>query len=1175
MLPLPLNSRRFVVLAIGLALTVGMWPGVMTRPARAATTAVFINEIHYDNVGADTQEFVEVAGPSGTNLDNYDLVFYNGDGGAPYGSIAMTGVLDDQQGGMGTATFTMSGIQNGSPDGIALIQNGNIVVQFLSYEGSFTAVGGLANGAVSTDIGVSESDADTPIGHSLQLKGTGTFYEDFTWTAPSAFSPGAPNDGQTFGTVENEPVTATCGTPLTLLQGTPGSRLVTGTDPDGTVVSLAITSTPVAGITIGATTPAASEGGTASATVSVAGTTAPGSYPVEITATNDDTEPQTGTCTLTVTVTAQNQPVTATCGPTLTLLQGTAGSRLVTGTDPDGTVVSLAITSTPVAGITIGATTPAASDGGTASATISVADTTAPGSHPIEVTATNDDAEAQTGTCTFTVTVTPVRTIGEVQGAVDDAANGLTHRSPFAPASGNGAGQQVFVRGVVTQLGRFPTATGRNWGFWLQSRVGDEDGDANSSDGIFVFIGGFQTVLRLDGGPAYQPVVGDEIVLRGNVTEFFFLTELGSPRLVSVNESGVDVTDADEIETTEADPSDSLVAANRYWERHEGMRFHLDSGAHVVAARDGFPSTKDAELWVIRGDHPINDRADPYQRIVYRDPHPLDDLPPLFDNGNGERIMLQSHGLKGAANRDDPLVAPANTYDTVTNEVAGSLYFAFNKYGIEISEQLELEAGVDPAQNFPPAAVDPAAEFATSDYNVENLYDFRDDPFDGCDFAGNLGCPGTPPVNPPFDFVPASLQAYQKHLTDLAAQIAGPMHGPDLLMIQEAEDQDICTVTSGAMDCGATNNRDGKPDTLQELALAITAAGGPTYVAVYDRDGADDRGIVSAFMYRTDTVELLPADADDPVLGNAPTIEYRGDPLAYNAQVSNPKALNADLPSDVDLSTGVDGGNVFTRPPQVGHFRVWRDGIGLSVFTDLYALSNHFSSTPNARVGQRTEQAAYNAAIAAALEEADADRVVIAGDLNVFPRPDDPFLPGQQWGDEPDEVAPSDQLGPMYDAGLNNLWDTLVAEVPRSAYSYSFEGQAQTLDMQWASDGQFADLVQIRAAHLNADFAADFDGDVARGASDHDPQVARWSTDATFARLHALVDYYVATGDLPADRAFLFHDRLVKAAAYVRQGKIGTAQSQLQAFGKQAHDYAPTAVADAMAKEATRLAGLL
>ena len=1080
MLPLSLSARRFLVLAVVAALFASVVPG-MAAPRVQAVQApgdIFISEFHYDNSGTDEGEFVEVTAPAGTDLTGWSIVLYNGTGGASYDTDSLTGTVANQSVGFGTMVvdYASNGIQNGAPDGIALVDDSGALVEFLSYEGTgglgFVATNGPAAGVTSTDIGVAQGGTG-PLGASIDR--AGVVPGSYSWVSNSDSTKGAPNpglviDGITIPEPGSDPVTADCGTgPLTVLQGASGSRTVTATDPDGTVVSLAISSAAVAGISIGATTPAASVGGTASATVSVAGTTAPGTYPVEITAGNNDAEPQTDACTL-------------------------------------------------------------------------------------------------------TITVTPVRTIGEVQGSVGDAADGLTHRSPFAPASGNGSGQQVFVRGVVTQLGRFPTSTGgQNWGFWLQSRVGDEDGDPTSSDGIFVFIGGFQTVLRLDGtSPAYQPVVGDEILLRGNVIEFFFLTELGSPRLVEVSGTGVDVTDADEVETTEANPADSVTDANRYWERHEGMRFHLDAGAHVVAARDGFPATKDAELWVIRGEHAINQRADPYQRIVYRDPHPLDDLPALFDNGNGMRIMLQSHGLKGAANSNDPLVAPANTYDTVTNEVAGSLYFAFNKYGIEVSEQLELDAGVDPAQNFAPAATDPDAEFATSDYNVENLYDFRDDPFDGCDFVGNLGCPG---VNPPFDFVPASEAAYQKHLVDLALQIAGPMHAPDLLMIQEAEDQDICAVAAGAMLCGSTNNRDGRPDTLQELALAISAAGGPTYQAVYDRDGADDRGIVSAFMYRTDTVELLPADADDPVLGSSPMVDYRGTPLAYNAQVSNPKVLNADLPADVDLSTGVDGGNVFTRPPQVGHFRVWRDGIGLSVFTDLYAISNHFSSTPNARVGQRTEQAAYNVAIAAALDEAGADRMITAGDFNVFPRPDDPFRPGQPYGD--DDIGPSDQLGPMYEAGLHNLWNTLVAEVPRSAYSYSFEGQAQTLDMQWASDGQFADLVQIRAAHLNADFAADFDGDVARGASDHDPQVARWFTDATFARMHALVDYYVATGSLPANKAFLFHNRLDKAQAFAAQGKIGAARSQLQAFGNQAHDYAPAAVADAMAKEATRLAGLL
>jgi hypothetical protein len=774
------------------------------------------------------------------------------------------------------------------------------------------------------------------------------------------------------------------------------------------------------------------------------------------------------------------------------------------------------------------------------------------GTYTVRVVATNNDPTPQSDDCTLTVTVSDILTIGAVQGSVGDAVDGATHRSSFAPASGNGTGQAVFVRGVVTQKTLARTSAGASqFGIFVQNSSATDDSDPNSSDGIFVFMGGFADILRLYGGPAYLPAVGDEIVLRGSVVEFFSLTELSSPRLVAITDTAVDI--GTEIVTTEAGPPDLLADANRFWERHEGMRFHVDADSHVVAARDVFPSTADGEIW---------------------------DIGPVgsFDNGNGMRILLTSHGLKALGNLST-LIAPARTYDTITNELTGGLTFAFSKYSIEVEQQPVLVNGVDPALNAPPAAAEDGVEFATSDYNVENLYDFRDDPFDGCDFAGNLGCPG---VNPPFDYVPASEAAYQNHLVDLAKQIAGPMHAPDLLMIQEAEDQDICAVSAGTLFCGATDDADGKADTLQELALAISAADGPTYDVAYDRDGADDRGIVSAFLFRTDTVELLPADATDPVLGSSPTINYRGTPLGYNADVSNPKVLNADLPSDVSLDTGVDGSNVYTRPPQVGHFRIWRDGIGISVFTDLYAISNHFSSTPDARVGQRTEQAAYNAAIVAALADAGADRVISAGDFNVYPRPDDPFAPGQLWGCTPlpCSVGESDQLKPMYDADLNNLWDTLVAEVPASAYSYNFVGMVQTLDMQWATDAQFADLVQVRAGHFNADFAADYDGDVARGASDHDPQLARWFTDVTFDRLADLARYYGETGQIhQVAQADALAARVARAQRFWDADKQGAFASQVQAIHDQLDDWSggqmdPTA-AEAFGAELDRLVAML
>src|SRR5690606_12630709 len=59
-----------------------------------------------------------------------------------------------------------SRIENGPSDGIALVNNG-IVVEFLSYEGVFTATNGPANGMQSIDIGVAETST-TPIGMSLQ-----------------------------------------------------------------------------------------------------------------------------------------------------------------------------------------------------------------------------------------------------------------------------------------------------------------------------------------------------------------------------------------------------------------------------------------------------------------------------------------------------------------------------------------------------------------------------------------------------------------------------------------------------------------------------------------------------------------------------------------------------------------------------------------------------------------------------------------------------------------------------------------------------------------------------------------------------------------------------------------------------------------------------------------------
>src|SRR5262245_7259195 len=119
-----------------------------------------------------------------------------------------------------------------------------------------------------------------------------------------------------------------------------------------------------------------------------------------------------------------NQPIAVTCGAPLSTVAGTPVSRTVTATDPDGTVVDLDVTGvspTPAAGtISRTAFTPASGVGGTASATVTVSGDVPAGTYTVALTATNDDASPQTATCTLTVGVQAIRTIGEVQGPVTD-----------------------------------------------------------------------------------------------------------------------------------------------------------------------------------------------------------------------------------------------------------------------------------------------------------------------------------------------------------------------------------------------------------------------------------------------------------------------------------------------------------------------------------------------------------------------------------------------------------------------------------------------------------------------------------------------------------------------------------------------------------------------------------
>ena len=155
----------------------------------------WINEIHYDNDGADTLEGFEIAGVAGTDLSGWRVVHYNGSGGGVIDSLDLAGLLTDNGSGYGFLFFALAPLQNGPADGLALVAPGGEVAEFLSWEGVVSATSGEAAGMTSTDLAVSESGA-TPIGQSLARVGMGTEGPDFDWAAPQPASSGGVNPGQ-------------------------------------------------------------------------------------------------------------------------------------------------------------------------------------------------------------------------------------------------------------------------------------------------------------------------------------------------------------------------------------------------------------------------------------------------------------------------------------------------------------------------------------------------------------------------------------------------------------------------------------------------------------------------------------------------------------------------------------------------------------------------------------------------------------------------------------------------------------------------------------------------------------------------------------------------------------------------------------------------------------------
>ena len=632
----------------------------------------------------------------------------------------------------------------------------------------------------------------------------------------------------------------------------------------------------------------------------------------------------------------------------------------------------------------------------------------------------------------------PLLKIGDVQGAVtDDETDPENFGSPYR-------NDRVRVSGVITNLIMLNTDGREVSGFFLQETAENSDGDPHTSDGIQAIIGASPSL------DDYTPAVGDIITIEGKVDEYYGLTRLTRLAFVSLDGHIDHLTDA--IPPVEINPGDVLLTNSIAYERLEGMRVIVPVPTLVVSPTHLFSSTNDTEVYVIRSDHPVAQREDPLARRIFRDPHEMDDGLP---GENPYRISVEGNILKAYAGDYNVNLPAYNTYDTFTSSLVGNIVYSFGRYTLQIEALPDHETSLLPDSNAPVQAPDRAIQFTVAAYNIENFYDYYNDPIDFRDTPGDGN----------LNYVPLSVEHYDARVTKAALSIINDLHAPDIIAFQEIEDQDVC-INGGQVygTCGDTDDADGMPDVLQDIAIRIgeLTDGEILYLSATDRESADDRGISQGYLYRADRVDLPAADPADPILGERPE-----DPDAryyeFNQSVSNPKSLNQRFGPGTPL---------FSRPPLVGLFHIYHEVVGEGDYVEVYLSDNHFKSDPTGYNALREFQSLYNLSFVEALQAETPDvYFIILGDLNSFR--------------ESQEMA-------VLEPTMTSLWEFIPAE---SRYTYIFAGQTQTLDYIYATPNLVEHLDSVRVAHINADYSFTYETDASLSwrAADHDPIVATFN----------------------------------------------------------------------------------
>ena len=586
--------------------------------------------------------------------------------------------------------------------------------------------------------------------------------------------------------------------------------------------------------------------------------------------------------------------------------------------------------------------------------------------------------------------------------------------------------------------------------------------------------------------PPATAAVGNRVRVTGTVEEY---TPSSNPHqlaiteivtpTVEVLETGLALPAAIELTAAELSP-DALPGT---LERLEGMRVSV-AQAVVIAPSGGSIDENDALSFSDGVFHvALPGVARPFREagigVMDAITLPAGKNPPRFDT-NQERLMVRSRGQVGA----QPL-----SVDTGA-EVAGLLgvldYFAGTWALLpDVATPPTVSGG-----RLPEAVNDPRYDEVTvGSFNLLRLFD---------------------EVNDSNGAVTLTPEALDKRLAKAALAICDYLKTPDILGAVEVENLRVLQLLSERIDA--------------------TCAARPGYVP-YLQPGNDVGGINIGFLVSS----RLTADG----VARVEVLDVAQ--FGKETTLANPNGttslLNDRPPLRLRARVHQDATSSYPLTVIVNHLRSLND-----INDTLPGSSGWATGGERVRV-KRGAQAVYLAQLVEEMQQANPDeKIVLVGDFNAFEFNDGYVdVMGIIRGD----AAPEDQVLTWMPSPLTvPLVDgsQLIAD-PAQRYSYSFEGNAQTLDHVLVNESLVMDAaLRVDHARINADFGVDNFGDatLAVRSSDHDP--VRLSIRVpSFARADL-------SATVSADRADANVGDTVRYTATVRNAGPGAASPAAFAF---------------------------